>query len=99
GVKAEPDALRAVARRASGSMRDAQSLLEQLLSGGGEALTVEAVHQRLGTASDERLLDLIEALAGRKPADVLTHVEAALNEGVQPGDLVLGLVDFLRDLM
>src|SRR5205807_1639894 len=35
GVAAEPEALRVVARRASGSMRDAQSLLEQLLSAGG----------------------------------------------------------------
>jgi DNA polymerase III subunit gamma/tau len=99
GVKAEPDALRTVARRASGSMRDAQSLLEQLLSAGGESLTTELVHQRLGTASDERLLDLVDALADHDSAAALRQVEQAANEGVQPTDLLNGLLEFLRDLM
>lgn len=98
-VRAEPEALRAVARRASGSLRDAQSLLEQLLSAGGETLTVELVHQRLGTASDERLLDLVDALADHDPAAVLRQVEEAASEGVQPTDLLNGLLEFLRDAM
>ncbi len=98
-VQAEPEALRAVARRASGSMRDAQSLLEQLLSAGGEMLTVDLVHRRLGTASDERLLDLLEALANHDPASALTQVSQAADQGVQPADLLNGLLEFLRDVM
>ena len=98
-VQAEPEALRAVARRAGGSMRDAQSVLEQLLSGGGETLTVELVHTRLGTASDERLLDLIDALASHDAAAALQQLDAAASEGVQPTDLLNGLLEFLRDLM
>ena len=54
-VEAEPEALQVVARRAGGSMRDAQSLLEQLLASGSPKLTVEVVHALLGTPSDERL--------------------------------------------
>src|SRR4051812_41120883 len=73
GIEAEPDALRAVARRATGSMRDAQSLLEQLLSSAGPRLTVERVHALLGTASDERLFDLIDALADHDAAAALRH--------------------------
>jgi len=99
GVEAEPEALRIVARRAGGSMRDAQSLLEQLLSAGGAKLTVESVHARLGTASDERLLDLLEALARRDPAAALTLLDQAAGEGVQPSDLLAGALDFLRDAM
>lgn len=99
GVEAEPEALRIVARRAGGSMRDAQSLLEQLLSAGGAKLTVEAVHARLGTASDERLLDLLDALAGREPAAALKLLDQAAGEGVQPSDLLAGTLDFLRDAM
>jgi len=98
-VTAEPEALRAVARRASGSMRDAQSLLEQLLSAGGETLTVELVHKRLGTASDERLLDLLDALADHDPAAALGQVAGAADQGVQPTDLLNGLLEFLRDVM
>jgi DNA polymerase-3 subunit gamma/tau len=98
-VEAESEALRTVARRAGGSMRDAQSLLEQLLSAGEGRLTVEGVHRLLGTASDERLLDLIDALANHDPAATLGLIDRAANEGVQPADLLNGILEFLRDLM
>jgi DNA polymerase-3 subunit gamma/tau len=99
GVAVEPEALRVVARRASGSMRDAQSLLEQLLSSGNQTLTAEVVHRALGLASDERVLDLIEALAGRDPAGALQRLDAAVGGGVQPADLLAELIEFLRDVM
>ena len=98
-IEAEPEALRTVARRAGGSMRDAQSLLEQLLSAGGQRLTVEVVHRLLGTASDERLLDLIDALADRDVAGALRQLDGAAGEGVQPADVLNGLLEFLRDVM
>lgn len=98
-IEADADALRAVARRASGSMRDAQSLLEQLLSSGDRRLTADRVHQLLGTAPDDRVLELIEALAGHDPGKVLTLLDSAVGSGVQPVDLLGGVLEFLRDAM
>ena len=49
-------------------MRDAQSLLEQMLSYGGSDLTAESVHRALRTAPDDGPLDLTHAPAGREPA-------------------------------
>src|SRR5436190_7730085 len=54
GVEADPDALQILARRAAGSMRDSQSLLEQLLTFGGKKIAVEDVHAMLGTAKTSR---------------------------------------------
>jgi DNA polymerase-3 subunit gamma/tau len=99
GVEAEPEALRAVARRAGGSMRDAQSLLERLLGSGKERLTVERVHGLLGTASDERVLDELDALADHDAARALRLLDEAVGAGVQPADLLGGLLEFLRDVM
>ena len=99
GIQADEDALRAIARRSSGSMRDAQSLLEQLLSFGGERLTVELVLRSLGLASDDRTLDLLDALSRRDPAEALTIADAAVSQGVQPSELLGGVLDFLRDAM
>jgi DNA polymerase-3 subunit gamma/tau len=96
-VEAEPEALQVVARRGSGSLRDAQSLLDRLLASGSPRLTVEVVHALLGTASDERLLDLIEALARHEPADALLVVDQSAGQGVQPTELLSGLIDFVRD--
>ena len=98
-VKAEPEALGTIARRAGGSMRDAQSLLEQMLSYGENALTSESVHRALGIAPDERVLDLLDALADRDLARVWTVVETSSLSGVQPSDMLAGTLEFLRDVM
>jgi DNA polymerase III subunit gamma/tau len=98
-VKADSEALGVIARRAGGSMRDAQSLLEQLLSFGGERLTVELVQQQLGIASDDRTLDLLDALSRRDAAEALKLVDQTASGGVQPTELLAGALEFLRDIM
>ena len=98
-VEADPEALQVVARRAGGSLRDAQSLLDQLLASGSPRITVEVVHSLLGTASDERLLAILEALANHDPAAVLHLVDQGMSEGVQPAELLSGVIDFVRDAM
>src|SRR5262245_24174723 len=61
GMEADEEALELVARRAGGSMRDAQSLLDQLLAFGPGRLTADQVHQLLGTAGDDRVAALADA--------------------------------------
>src|SRR5829696_2563974 len=56
GLEADDDALRLVARRAAGSMRDSQSLLDQLLASSPGKLTAEHVATVLGTAGDDRVI-------------------------------------------
>src|SRR5687768_16609238 len=85
GVTAEPEALQIIARRAAGSMRDSQSLLEQLLSFGGQAITVADVHSMLGTAHTARLAELAQCIVRRDAAAALAEVEAAVVEGVDLG--------------
>ena len=99
GVAAESEALQVVARRAAGSLRDAQSLLDRLLASGSARLTVEIVHSLLGTASDERLLAMLETLADHDAAGALRLLEEASNEGVQPAELLSGVLDFARDAL
>jgi DNA polymerase III subunit gamma/tau len=98
-VEAEPEALQIVARRAGGSLRDAQSLLDRLLASGSTLLTVEVVNGLLGTASDDRLLAMIEALAGHDLATALSLLEQSASEGVQPAEILSGIIDFTRDAL
>ncbi|WP_315852032.1 DNA polymerase III subunit gamma/tau [Tautonia rosea] len=99
GIKADREALHVVARRAAGSMRDAQSLLEQLLSSGAEHLTADRVHELLGIAGDDRVLTLLDALADRSPGRALEVLDQAVNDGVQPTDVLNASIEFLRDVM
>src|SRR5262249_8308233 len=99
GMKADEEALRIVARRAGGSMRDAQSLLEQLLSFGGEKLTADSVHSILGTAADDRVVELAGAILAKDGKQALSMVAKCADEGLQLGELLDQLVDHWRDLM
>ncbi len=99
GVAADDDALEMLARRAAGSMRDSQSLLEQLLSFCQERISAADVHHMLGTASGSRLTALLDHLVKRDAAALLTDLDAALAEGVDVGQLVQQLLGYLRDLM
>ena len=99
GVEFEAEGLQVVARRSGGSLRDAQSLLDRLLASGSPKLTVDIVHSLLGTATDERLITMFEALTGHDAAQALSILEQSASEGVQPGELLAGLIDLIRDAM
>ena len=99
GVDVSAEAIELVARRAQGSMRDSQSIFDQLLAFGKEVLTAADVHQLLGTADDDRLLSLVQALQARDRAGALDQFAAALEEGVQLGELFDQLIQYFRDLM
>jgi DNA polymerase-3 subunit gamma/tau len=99
GVTVEPQALQILARRANGSMRDSQSLLEQLLSFSGKQLLAADVHRLLGTAQSGRLAAISRALAAHDAAGALTLLDEALRQGVDAGQLAEQLLGYLRDAM
>ncbi|MBB6092342.1 DNA polymerase-3 subunit gamma/tau [Povalibacter uvarum] len=75
----EPDALRLVARAAEGSMRDALSLLDQVIAFGGAKLTAEDTRTMLGTLDRSQVFGIIEAVVSRDARKVLDCV-AQLDE-------------------
>jgi DNA polymerase III subunit gamma/tau len=99
GVEAEPEALEVLARRAAGSMRDSQSLLEQLLAFSPGRITVAEVHAMLGTAGEERLAALMRHLVERNPAGALAELNTALNAGVDAAQFIEQIFGCLRDCM
>ena len=99
GISAEPEALRVIARRAAGSMRDAQSLLEQLLAFAGEKISVADVHGMLGTAGDQRLAQLVEYLVQRDATGAMAQLDAAAKNGIDLGQLLEQLFGYFRDCM
>ena len=99
GKEADDDALLLLARRAAGSMRDSQSLLEQLLAFCGDRLTSEHIHTLLGTASVGRLFEIADHISHRDAAKALTTFEKSRLEGVDAGQFAEQLITFYRDVM
>ena len=99
GLQADEEALELIARRANGSMRDAQSVLDQLLAFGGERLTADQVHSLLGTAGDEHVLALAEAALSGDPRRAFEQLEEATARGFQLPELTDQLIACWRDLM
>lgn len=99
GLQADADALRIVAYRANGSMRDSQTLLDQLLGFSQGPLTVETVHALLGTAGDDRLCELTAAIWDGDTATCLQKLREAHEEGSQTGELLDQLIEYWRGAM
>ncbi|QDT04039.1 DNA polymerase III subunit tau [Rubripirellula lacrimiformis] len=99
GAAADDVALELIARRAAGSMRDSQSLLEQVLSFSDGKLTADQVHTMLGTADDVRLHALATAMANRDAAESMKQLDEAVDAGVDAGRLAEQLLGYFRDLM
>ncbi|MDB4786623.1 MAG: DNA polymerase III subunit gamma/tau [Planctomycetaceae bacterium] len=99
GYSVEEDALDLVARRAAGSMRDSQSLFDQLLAFGDSNLSADDVHRLLGTAGDDQLISVFEAIVNRSPAELLEKLDETLNSGVQLTEFFNQILAYTRDLM
>ena len=98
-VQAEPEAVAQVSRLAAGSMRDALSILDQLLSLGQKKLTSQQVQQVLGMPDFDKLLDLMDAIAQQNPAEALTQLDALIQLGHSLEQIVTAVIDHYRSLL
>jgi DNA polymerase-3 subunit gamma/tau len=97
GADVSAEALTLIARRAAGSMRDSQSLLEQLLGSASGPIGVDDVHALIGTGREERVGELVTAIAARDPARALAALDASLQGGADPGGVLDQLIAAFRE--
>lgn len=99
GIRIQPAALDAIARYASGSFRDAESLLDQLASSHAEEISLEDVRRVLGAAPEEVISGMIRALVTRDVGAGLRVINEALDNGVEPRQLTREVLEYLRGLL
>src|SRR5688500_5276750 len=95
-VDSDPEALAMLARAADGSMRDALSLTDQVLSMGDARLTTDRVRDALGLIAEDEYLELLDIVAERRAADVFPAVARLADAGVDFSALLNGIADMLR---
>ena len=99
GIDASEDALKAVARLANGGMRDAQSILDQMISFCGKKIGVEDVVSVYGLASSARIESLVNFMAEGNYAEVVNSVNSLIADGCDLYRALCDLQIYLREAM
>ena len=107
GVLVDSDALRLIARHATGSLRDALGLFEQLALGSAvspeapnsESISAADVTAALGLSRNDRIEELVAALGRRDAGQALRVVQHAVDDGEDPRQLNRQLLAYLRLLL
>ena len=97
-IKIEPEALSLIARQATGSMRDAISLVDQL-SSIAKKVTLPIAQDLLGTATNQAVIDLTESIIARDQSRGLEIIQSALDSGADSRQFARQTVEYLRDLL
>ena len=99
GVQAEPEALDLLARHSTGSLRDAENLLEQAVVSYGSPLTGDQVRDMLELAGDDDALDLCQLVVQRNLSDGLSLIGRIADQGSDLRQLQRAATEFLRAVM
>jgi len=98
GIDVDEVVFTEIARQATGSLRDAISLLDQLTST-SEHITLEMAQNVLGTATSLRVIEVISALVNQETAEGLALIDAALDSGADPRQFARQIVAYLRNVL
>ncbi len=97
-IEYEVQALKMIAKRSNGGMRDAQSLLEQL-NLLPEGITTNNIQNLLGEVSESELTNLIKSLVENNPESLIITCNKLYDAGNEPLQIIIGLLNITRDLL
>jgi len=97
-IEYEVQALKIIAKRSNGGMRDAQSLLEQL-NLLPEGITISNIQNLLGEVSESELTNLIKSLVENNPESLIITCNKLYDAGNEPLQIIIGLLNITRDLL
>jgi DNA polymerase-3 subunit gamma/tau len=97
-LQVEPEAFTLIARQATGAMRDAISLLDQLASTSQE-INLELAQTVLGTATSQAVIKIVDSILERDAAKGLDEIHRNLDAGSDPRQFARQIVDYLRSLL
>ena len=97
GVSIDEDALRLIARAGEGSMRDAQSLMDQVISFAGDAPTLEQVSDILGLVDRKLLYQMLEGILEARADGCLQAIDAVYSYGYELSEFTAEMLTLLRN--
>lgn len=99
GIESDEGTLKVIAQAASGGMRDALSMLDQVVSFSGDQLTVKDALLVTGSIGEDIFYQLAEALLNKDAGAALSLLDQLISEGKDVSRLAEDLITFFRDLL
>jgi DNA polymerase-3 subunit gamma/tau len=99
GIQIEPASLELIARAATGSLRDAENILQQMIAYYGNQIELDQVQAELGISRDSRVRQLAQCVVNRDVAAGLKVINSLNSDGVDLRQFNMGLVEYLRGLL
>ena len=99
GIDIDADSLGLIARAATGSLRDAENILQQLMAYHGSQIVFEQVQAALGSSNDSRVRQLAQCILNRDLSTGLRVINDLNSDGTDLRQFNLGLVEYLRGLL
>ncbi|QMS84972.1 DNA polymerase III subunit gamma/tau [Candidatus Xianfuyuplasma coldseepsis] len=93
------EAIKVIAESAEGGMRDAISLLDQVVSYTDKKVTVDDVHAIKGTVSNEKLVDVAKAIYNNDSVQAIKLLDELIHLGKEAPRLVENMIKFYRDML
>ncbi len=98
-IKVSEECLLLVARKAEGGMRDATSILDQLISSSGNELSIEQVQETLGVIGDDLFFKFTDLMPQKKDGEIILYVRSLFEQGHDVMNFIAGLQEHFRNLM
>ena len=99
GIQYEDAALKVIAKAAEGGMRDALSILDQVISFGENNVTLENALLVTGSVTKTDLLNYLQAVVDQKTPEALEMIHKLVQDGKDASRIVEDLVEYCRDLL
>ena len=95
-IEYEPGAVALIGRASEGSMRDALSLLDQVIAFSGQKITTQSVRESIGLIEGQTLTGILRAIFEGKPLEGIALIDQAYQQGHDLRVLTRGLIEFLH---
>lgn len=99
GMTIDNESLFAIAQQADGGMRDAMTLLDQVISFSGDSIRIDQTRQALGLINQAAYFDLLEAIHGRNTSGIFEQMAKILDSGWDLTEFSHGLMEHVRNLL
>lgn len=99
GIEAEDEALFWIAKEATGSMRDAYTLFDQVVAFSNGKITLSGIREKLGLVGIDRINDILRDILAKNGSSAMYKVHVLLSKGVSIEQIIKDFTEYFRSLL